>query len=94
MTINVESIQKLMKLAKINASAEVQQKTATQISEIMSIISEIKDVSINTLPPSQDSQSHLDLRVDKADTAIDVERYQKNCQFVANQYYTVPKVID
>ena len=94
MTINSEYIQKLMKLAKISASSDVQKSTARQIRDIMKIIEEIQDVEISDSVQESGQKQYQLLRKDLVTESIDVQKMQQNTQSVADQFFIVPKVID
>lgn len=94
MSITIQEVQHLAKLAKLSFSDDELAKIAKELDEIVGYVEQLKELNIEGIAPT----SHvLDLanvfREDKVETALPVEEVLRNAPATNHGYFSVPKVI-
>lgn len=94
MSISVQEVQHLAKLAKLSFSEDELAKIAKELDEIVGYVEQLKELNVEGIAPT----SHvLDLanvfREDKVEPALPVEEVLRNAPATNHGYFSVPKVI-
>lgn len=94
MSITIQEVQHLAKLAKLSFSDDELAKIAKELDEIVGYVEQLKELNIEGIAPT----SHvLDLanvfREDKVEPALPVEEVLRNAPATNHCYFSVPKVI-
>lgn len=94
MSITIQEVQHLAKLAKLSFSEDELPKIAQELDAIVGYVEQLKDLSVEGIAPT----SHvLDLsnvfREDKVQPALPVEEVLRNAPATNHGYFSVPKVI-
>ncbi|NUO82074.1 Asp-tRNA(Asn)/Glu-tRNA(Gln) amidotransferase subunit GatC [candidate division KSB1 bacterium] len=94
MSITIQEVQHLAKLAKLSFSEVELAKIAKELDEIVGYVEQLKELNVEDIAPT----SHvLDLanvfREDKVESALPVEEVLRNAPATNHGYFSVPKVI-
>ena len=94
MAINIKYIKSLTTLAKISVSEQVLESTVKQIDEVMAIISEIKNIEIEQKVRAEGERQLQQLRQDVISEQIDIQKLQQNSEYIQDQFFVVPQVVE
>lgn len=94
MSITIQEVQHLAKLAKLSFNDDEVAKIARELDEIVGYVEQLKELNVDGIAPT----SHvLDLanvfREDKVEPALSVEEVLRNAPATNHGYFSVPKVI-
>ncbi len=94
MSITVQEVQHLAKLAKLSFSEDELSKIAQELDAIVGYVEQLKELDVEGIAPT----SHvLDLanvfREDKVEPALPIEEVLRNAPASNHGYFSVPKVI-
>lgn len=95
MSVTTNDIKKVAKLARIEISEELREKTASQVGGIISWVEKLSEVNTDNVEPlTNPHEASLRMVGDKisdGNIASDVLKNAKNSKY---DYFTVPKVIE
>ncbi len=94
MSITIQEVQHLAKLAKLSFNEDELAKIVKELDEIVGYVEQLKELNVHGIAPT----SHvLDLanvfREDKVEPALSVEEVLRNAPATNHGYFSVPKVI-
>lgn len=94
MSITIQEVQHLAKLAKLSFSEDELPKIAQELDAIVGYVEQLKELNVEGIAPT----SHvLDLtnvlREDKVAPALSVDEVLRNAPATNHGYFSVPKVI-
>jgi len=95
MTISVEDVEKIAKLAKLEFGREEEEKFTYQLAQIVAYVEKLNELDTENVPPT----SHvLDIknvmREDKAESWLTQEEALANAPAQKTGFFSVPKVIE
>ena len=95
MIINVDTVKKIANLARIEVKREELGDLATELSDIVSFMEELKDVDVaNISPMTSVTPMNITLRDDQITDGDNPEEILRNAPDKNEGFFAVPKVIE
>ncbi len=95
MTIDVEEVRKAALLARIRVSEDELPAISEELSSIIELVEQLKDVDIEGVEPMTSvSPMHLHRRQDKVETGGAREKVLGNAPETREGFFVVPKVVE
>lgn len=95
MKLSVEQVRHVANLARLQLSAEEEQRFSVQLSAILDAVAELEQVDTREVEPTSHATLAADLlRADEVRASLDPERALQNAPARVGTSFAVPKVIE
>jgi len=94
MSITIQDVEKIAKLAKLKLTPEEKEKFTKQLTEILNYMKKLNEVDTEGVPPTYHIHEVTNVfREDEVKTWLTQEEATQNAPKKHNGYFSVPKVI-